>query len=200
MSSSGGFSPLPLVDGSVNATPLEVQALFTGGSCEVPNGFRDFYVDIDSAHLHKNLVLQVTLDPIADSDGSKVELLPDALKVFMFESAIPKHRKSRLFSDWTEDGTYSVAVNARNLVVGRHFISVQCSPHLTGDHLPRAYSMFVGLSPSKLSPSVPEYGEICDNELLYHQVDITSETMSPPNSPPSSLRFTVCTPPGPLPC
>ncbi len=76
LSSDGGFSPLLLVDGAVNATPIEVQKAFTG-ECEVPNGFRDYYVDIDQEHMHKNLVLQVTLDPIVDAtNGEKVELLP----------------------------------------------------------------------------------------------------------------------------
>lgn len=138
------FSPKPLVDGQwVNET-------CTAGA------FVDFYVDVDEAHTHDNLFLEV----IHDAPDSQRHIRPDSLSFLLYYAEIPHHRRSSQSVTESPDRTYSLAVNAHEIKTGRYFASVQCGAE------DASFGVFAEFSHAELFLGGADESHICSNELL----------------------------------
>ena len=118
--------------------------------------FVDFYVDVDEAHARDNLFLEV----IHDAPESQRHIRPDSISFRLYFEEIPEHRRSSLEVTESPDRTYSLAVNAHEIEVGRYFASVQC-----GDE-EASFGVFAEFSHAEVSLGGAESSHICSNELL----------------------------------
>mmetsp|Transcript_27646 Transcript_27646/g.80797 ORF Transcript_27646/g.80797 Transcript_27646/m.80797 type:complete len:198 (-) Transcript_27646:12-605(-) len=161
------YTPLSLTTRGAYA-PQELQnGHWLNATCTA-GAFIDFFIDVDATHIHDNLFLEVFHDAAASQRFVK----PDSLRLSLFIDEIPADRKSDLWTAHSPDRTYSLAVNAHEIVTGRYFASVQC-----GDE-DASFGIFAEFAHAELNFSTVETSHICANELLYHMVNISEDILS----------------------
>jgi hypothetical protein len=89
---------------------------FKLGSCEL-DSYVDYRITVTEEDSH-HLNLEIQLEDLSD------EFYTSALSMYLYRGSIPKDRQTEHFTDFTNDGTYGLAVSVNDLKSGGTSISI----------------------------------------------------------------------------
>ena len=123
-------------------------------SC-TPAAYNDYTITI-SEELSHHLNLEIQLEDLSKS------LDTSSLGMYLYFGGIPEDRLTNLYSDFTHDGTYALAVSQNNLQPGVYYVAVRCGTK------PVSYRIMVHEIEATLEPGVHLEGSVCPGDWIYH--------------------------------
>jgi hypothetical protein len=166
-------------DPDTSVTPEPLTAFYPSEGSVSSGGHNIYSLEVDEAHGHDNLLIEVELTVSSASSD-----MPNALEVLLFEGEVPHGTyKSQQYASKSISGLWSIAVSAHDLKETTYYIVVKG----TDVHQVR-YRIVALLIESALVLGHHHHGEICENEWLYFTYNAADDANSNSSSSSSGHR------------